>query len=100
MRKTTILAALAAALTSTIGMAQGPDSVEQRTFVHDGHTYTYTTSAFGKSTVLKGRRLPGGETFRLQVRDGRVTGRSGETPVAFSVRDAKGAAGGVSTHAL
>ncbi|HEX8484118.1 hypothetical protein [Sphingomonas sp.] len=92
--RTTIkmLAAAALALTSTIGMAQ---EGEHR-FVHNGSTYVYTAAPTQNGrTVISGRRLPTGETFRLVVRDGRVSGTSGGVPVAFRTAAARGAAAGV-----
>lgn len=89
MKTITILAAVAAALTSTIGMAH--DGAQR--FVHDGRTYVYTTTAAdGGATLLQGRRYPDGTAFRLVVRGGRVTGRTGGIPVAFTTTQAQGAA--------
>lgn len=88
MRKIHIAAAIAAALTATIGMAHESDN---QSFTHDGYTYFYTAKDAGKATVLTGRRLPGGETFRLRVRGNRVTGHTGQQAVSFRVSDAKGA---------
>lgn len=96
MRKTLILlATAAAALTSTIGMAQ--DAPKQ--FVYDGKTYVYTTELKDGRTVIDGRRMPGGDPFHLVVRKNRVSGTSGGVPVSFPVAHAKGAAGGVATIA-
>ncbi len=92
MRKTVyILAAVAAALTSTIGMAEDA----KQSFVHDGSTYVYTTSVVNGRQVISGRRLPSGQTFRLIVRGDRVSGVSGGVPVAFRTTEASGAAGGM-----
>ena len=91
MRTFFAIAAVAAALTSTIGMAA---EGEQR-FVHEGSTYAYTvTPADNGSQVIEGRRLPNGRSFRLVVNDGRVSGVSGGVPVTFKVADARGAAKG------
>jgi len=92
MRTLFVLAAAAAALTSTIGMARAADTAEQR-FVHDGQTYAYTVTpvADGRQ-VIEGRKLPNGSAFRLVVKGDRVSGVSGGVPVAFRVADAQGAA--------
>lgn len=96
MRKTSILAAIAASLVSTIGMAAGPE----HRFVHQGQTYVYTADDNGTAKVISGHRVEDGKSFRLVVRNGRVTGRSGDAPVTFRVADAAGAAEGASTPAL
>ncbi|GAA0668484.1 hypothetical protein FHT00_000311 [Sphingomonas insulae] len=91
MRKTfAILAAAAAALTSTIGMARGAE----RTFEHEGQTYVYTTTVANDRQVISGRRYPSGAPFRLVVRGNRVTGTAGGVPVSFRTADAKGATRG------
>lgn len=93
MRKTlAVLATAAAALTSTIGMAH---DVDQQRFVHDGQTYVFSEKADGDRRVIEGRRLPSGSAFHLVVRNGRVTGTAGGTPVAFRVNEARGAAAGI-----
>lgn len=92
MRKNlAILAAVAAALTSTIGMAREG----QRTFEHEGQTYVYTSTVDHGRQVIAGRRFPGGAPFRLVVRDGRVSGTAGGVPVSFRVAEAAGAVRGV-----
>lgn len=83
-----ILATVAAALTSTVGMAQPA----QQTFEHDGQTYVYTSTNVGDRQVINGRRFPGGAPFRLVVRNGRVSGFAGGAPVSFRTADAKDAA--------
>lgn len=92
MRKTVyILAAAAAALTSTIGMAEDA----KQSFVHDGSTYVYSTVQVNGRKVITGRRLPSGQTFRLVVNGDRVSGVSGGVPVAFRTTEASGAATGL-----
>ena len=92
MRKTIkIIAAAAAALTSTIGMAGAP----QQRFVHEGSTYVYTSSQQDGRQVIDGRRYPSGQAFHLIVRGNRVSGMSGGVPVAFKTTEAAGAAGGI-----
>ncbi|MGU3390284.1 hypothetical protein [Sphingomonas sp. M1A8_2b] len=96
MRKTIkIIAAAAAALTSTIGMA----GETQQKFVHEGSTYIYTSSQQDGRQVIDGRRYPSGQAFHLIVRGNRVSGLSGGVPVAFKTTEAAGAAGGVAAMA-
>lgn len=87
-----ILAAAAAALTSTIGMARDADQSTQQSFVHDGSTYIYTSKIVAGRRVIDGRRFPSGTGFHLVVRGDQVSGTSGGIPVAFHVASAKGAA--------
>ena len=96
MRKTVyILAAAAAALTSTIGMAdEGKQS-----FVHEGDTYVYTSNVDHGRQVISGRRYPSGQAFRLVVNGNRVSGVSGGVPVAIKTTEATGAAGGIAAVA-
>ncbi|GGB18104.1 hypothetical protein GCM10011380_04600 [Sphingomonas metalli] len=89
MRTITIALAATAGLFATAAIAADGE----KSFVHEGYTYTYTSTkdAAGR-TVIEGHRLPGGQDFHLVVANGRVEGRSGSAPVAFRVADAKGAA--------
>ena len=88
-----IIAAAAAALTSTIGMA--PD--DKQSFVHEGSTYVYTTTQDGGRQVIDGRSYPSGQKFHLIVRGDRVSGMSGGVPVAFKTAEATGASGGIAS---
>lgn len=91
MRKSfAILATIAAALTSTIGMAREGE----RTFEHDGQTYVYTTTVANDRQIITGRRFPSGAPFRLVVRGDRVTGTAGGVPVSFRTAEARGAVRG------
>jgi len=91
MRILLTIAAAAAALTSTIGMAASP---EQR-FTHDGRTYAYTRTDLGDGRqLIEGRRVDGNKPFRLVVSGKRVSGTVGNVPVAFRTTDAAGAAAG------
>ena len=91
MRKSfAILATIAAALTSTIGMAREGE----RTFEHDGQTYVYTTTVANDRQIITGRRFPSGAPFRLVVRGDRVTGTAGGVPVSFRTVEARGAVRG------
>ncbi|MBB4618755.1 hypothetical protein [Sphingomonas abaci] len=88
MRKISIVAAVAATFTATVATAA---PLEHR-FTHEGQTYVYTADEAHGAKVISGHRVEDGKSFRLVVRNGRVTGRSGEAPVAFRVADAAGAA--------
>ncbi|MES3108438.1 hypothetical protein [Sphingomonas aurantiaca] len=88
-----IIAAAAAALTSTIGMAAD----DKQSFVHEGSTYVYTTTQDGGRQVIDGRSYPSGQKFHLIVRGDRVSGVSGGVPVAFRTAEATGAAGGIAS---
>ncbi|RZT54984.1 hypothetical protein EV283_1771 [Sphingomonas sp. BK036] len=88
-----IIAAAAAALTSTIGMA----AADKQSFVHEGSTYVYTTTQDGGRQVIDGRSYPSGQKFHLIVRGDRVSGVSGGVPVAFKTAEATGAAGGIAS---
>ncbi|MEG8025184.1 hypothetical protein QP162_13540 [Sphingomonas aurantiaca] len=88
-----IIAAAAAALTSTIGMAAD----DKQSFVHEGSTYVYTTTQDGGRQVIDGRSYPSGQKFHLIVRGDRVSGMSGGVPVAFKTAEATGAAGGIAS---
>ncbi len=90
-----IIAAAAAALTSSIGMAGEP----QKSFVHEGSTYVFTSTQAGERQVIDGHRYPSGQAFHLVVRGNRVSGVSGGVPVAFKTAEANGAAGGIAAVA-
>lgn len=90
MRTTVILTAAATLLATAANAAPA-----EKSFVHEGYTYTYTTTTDDAGrTVIAGHRAPDGEPFRLVVANGRVAGRTGKTDVAFRVAEAKGAAAG------
>ena len=78
------------ALASLISTAASAAEPQQR-FVHDGTTYVYTATQKGDATVINGRRLSDGSSFRYVVRNGRVRGSTGGQPVAFAVSEAQGA---------
>ncbi|KQS01948.1 hypothetical protein ASG11_14115 [Sphingomonas sp. Leaf357] len=78
----------AAALIATLAApAFAKDVAAQRSFTRDGETYVYTAAVKGDATVLSGRSSSGRD-FRLTVRNGHVTGRSGGVPVSFDVDSA------------
>jgi hypothetical protein len=76
----------AAALVSAVA---GPALAQERSFTHEGVTYTYTSTRLGDARVLEGK-VARGDRFRFVVRDGWVHGRVGTTPVSF--RAPKGSA--------
>lgn len=90
MRKITVaIAAAAAALISTVGIAGAP---EQQTFTRDGRTYVYTTATNDDGrTVIEGRQVGSATRFRLLVKGDRVTGYSNGFPVSFRAPQAAGA---------
>ena len=88
MRKISIFAAVAATFTASAAFA----APQEHRFTHEGQTYVYTADEDHGAKVISGHRVEDGKSFRLVVRNGRVTGRSGEAPVAFRVADAAGAA--------
>lgn len=57
----------------------------ERSFTRDGVTYVYTSEQRGETTVLKGKALPAGSSYTLNVRGKKVTGHVGGTPVSFSI---------------
>lgn len=57
----------------------------ERSFTRDGVTYVYTADYRGASTVLSGKTLPVGSSYRLTVRGRKVTGTVDGTPVSFSI---------------
>lgn len=60
----------------------------EKSFTHDGVTYTYTATRTEDALVLEGVAEPLGGKFRLVVRDGKVTGYAGSARVSFLVADA------------
>ncbi|MDP1025641.1 hypothetical protein Q5H91_00300 [Sphingomonas sp. KR1UV-12] len=90
----TIIFSRAAALCAMAIIGTSARAAEaEKSFVHEGYTYTYTTSQDAEGrTVIDGQRLPGRQDFHLIVENGRVSGRSGNKPVTFRVAEAKGAA--------
>ena len=75
----------AAALFATLATpAIAKDAANEHRFTRDGETFVYTARASGDATILSGRS-GSGRDFRLVVRNGRVTGKSGGVPVSFSV---------------
>lgn len=73
-----LFAAAAAALTFVAPAAIAGD----RTFTHEGVTYTYSVTNTDKVQVLEGKTSDGGE-FRLSVKNGWVDGYVNSTRVSF-----------------
>jgi len=90
MRKLVVLSALVAATLAVPAVAK--DTAEKVTFTRDGVTYTYTETKVGKSTIYKGRAMPG-NPFYLVVRGDQVVGTANGIPVSFDVADATSKAG-------
>ena len=81
-----------ASLALTGSATAAPD---QQRFTHEGVTYVFTsTTTSDGATVLKGTAQPGDRPFTLSVRDGRVRGHAGGTPVSFRVAESRGASDG------
>lgn len=59
------------------------------TFTHEGVTYNYRVKEIGTRTLIAGTNVTTGESFRLRVNGGKVTGRMGFRPISFSVDSAK-----------
>lgn len=57
----------------------------ERSFTRDGVTYVYTSEQRGESTVISGKTLPAGSSYKLTVRGKRVTGHVGGAPVSFTI---------------
>lgn len=73
-----LFAAAAAALTFTAPAA----IAGERTFTHEGVTYTYSVTNKDKTQILEGTADDGGK-FRLSVRNGWVDGYVNSTRVSF-----------------
>lgn len=52
-------------------------------FTRDGVTYDYRVRTAGPATLISGTIVNSGQSFRLRLRDGRVTGQVGSWPVSF-----------------
>jgi hypothetical protein len=78
----------AAALIATLAAPAFAKDAGEHRFTRDGETFVYTARASGDATILSGHS-GSGRDFRLVVRNGRVSGKSGGVPVSFSVPKAK-----------
>ncbi|WP_448661145.1 hypothetical protein ACG3SL_10970 [Sphingomonas sp. CJ20] len=70
-----------AAAAATLALAT-PALAAERSFTHEGVTYTYTVTPKGDARVLEGTASQGGR-FRFVVRDGWVSGFAGNARVSF-----------------
>ncbi|NYT41877.1 hypothetical protein HZY97_13990 [Sphingomonas sp. R-74633] len=73
-----LFAAAAAVLTFTAPAAFAGD----RTFTHEGVTYTYSVTTKDNAQVLEGKTSEGGD-FRLSVKNGWVDGYVNDSRVSF-----------------
>jgi len=71
--------------------AHAEDAAKQR-FTHEGYTYVYQVKDTKAGKMISGRRYPDAVAFNLAVKDGKVSGVSGNNKVVFDVEDARGAA--------
>lgn len=76
-----IFAATAALFIASPALAQEPE----RTFTRDGVTYIYTSTIEGEVQILEGSAKPGGNSFRLVVHKGWVSGKVAGARVSFRV---------------
>jgi hypothetical protein len=76
-----IFAATAAVFLASPALAQQ----SEHSFTRDGVTYTYTSTSKGDSQILEGSVAQTGDTFRLVVRNGWVSGKAAGANVSFRV---------------
>ncbi|WP_213982311.1 hypothetical protein [Sphingomonas sp. dw_22] len=76
-----IFAATAALFLATPAFA----AEQERSFTRDGVTYVYTSTTKGGAQILEGSVKPTGETFRLVVHKGWVSGKAAGSHVSFRV---------------
>jgi hypothetical protein len=76
------------AVAASIAMLPVAAHAEEKTFVKDGVTYTYTETVQNDRTVLTGM-VNGKTPFHLTVKGGRVSGEYNYKPTEFSLRDVK-----------
>ncbi len=67
---------------------------EETSFQKDGYTYVYNVKEVGNTKHIRGKYYPGGKTFALEVRNGRVEGTVNEAGVAFPLSAAASKSGG------
>jgi hypothetical protein len=72
--------------------ASAEDAAAKQRFTHEGYTYVYQVKDTKTGQVISGRRYPDAVAFNLSVKDGKVSGVSGGSKVAFGVDEARGAA--------
>ena len=76
-----IFAATTAFLLASPAFAKEPE----RSFTRDGLTYVYTSTTKGDAQILEGAVQQTGDTFRLTVRKGWVSGKAAGANVSFRV---------------
>ncbi|MBB4841385.1 MULTISPECIES: hypothetical protein [Sphingomonas] len=82
---------LFAAAAATLAFTAPAAIAGERSFTHEGVTYTYSVTSKDKVQVLEGRTNKGGE-FRLNVKNGWVDGYVNDTRVSFRApKDKSGA---------
>lgn len=74
------LALAAAAVAASTAAFAG---TEQQSFERDGYTYVYSVTQKGDAKQIRGKYYPGGTSFALNVRNGRVQGTMNNNSVAF-----------------
>lgn len=81
MRKIAISLALVSTAFAAPALAQ-----EEKTFLHDGIEYEYSTRTVGNATLVTGTD-DRGRTFRLYITDSRVRGTYDKSRVSFERSD-------------
>jgi ABC-type amino acid transport substrate-binding protein len=84
-----LAAATAAVFVSTAAFAKA----ETTSFQRDGYTYVYSVSEKGDAKHISGKYYPGGRSFALDVRSGRVEGVVNDSRVAFPLASVETQAG-------
>lgn len=90
--KTIFAVALLASITTAPAMAE--------TFTRDGITYDYTTTTVGEATIISGKVVNSGESFKLKVKGARVSGQMGARSVSFRTDSVQVAAANGSSTVL
>ena len=80
---------IAAAAATTIAFA-APATARERTFTHEGVTYSYTSTPSAEGVVLEGKASTGGK-FRFVVKGDWVSGYAGGARVSFRAPKRDGA---------
>lgn len=80
--------ALAAAAVAVLASTAAFAKAEETSFQRDGYTYVYSVSQKGSTKQIRGKYYPGGRSFALEVRNGRVEGTINDSNVAFPLASA------------
>lgn len=67
---------------------------EEASFQKDGYTYVYKVSETGNTKHIRGKYYPGGKSFALEVRNGRVEGTMNDAGIAFPLSSVPAGSGG------